>query len=1339
MKSCLIAFFLCGSAFAGQSFIGGSGAGTVVIPPGSGPYGELRLETRLQLQPCVSGASSGNNIVDINGWLGLTCSTTGAWGLKAVVGLSSTQWEVLTPAEADGITDMVIRLQKDYPNRRFIFEAWRTNGTPIVPPRYSGDAGQASVLTTFTAGTRTFFPANRTARIAWVRLSDTKLPVGSSMPKDSFPSSTDGNLGRWEFEGDLRDSSPSGLNIAYDAAHCPTAGVLSTCFVTSPAYSGTVVQAAASQGLAGGTLTLDATQSFKWNGTQPASYMWQWIDGPARPVIVSPGSGVTSVTHLVEGKHTFQYSVGGSDPSTLTVDVGNRDMEGLPIYPTNTPQGTVSLKFRQQDIPNAVDTLVTVRKPDGATFPPVVCVSSPCVLQVDNRQGNHQFQVAYRDAAGKTLTKSDWQEFQVPRVKAPNIYGNDTFRAPAGYLSFAPSSSATSRFLAKRYKHSALSPSSILEPMRYSNPPISLWYTDSRGAYNWQLPLYRSCADARSFNYESMFLHMNADYAMDIPGEFSWTRANQFDWTEVSPTDGNSYWNGVIGLNRNTNAMTDYTNKAFDAAAADVPMTSAVRSLLIGYLDPFDQINLIISTPRTGGTVNWETSDTGVTWAALSLTSDTTNGLTRSGRVTFTPPVGWRRSLYTATANPKALRKFWVRVTVSGATTWPILSQITGDDWNIYDENLIGSVGGTATEFTATSSLAPYVNGRRYKIRPHVTAGSGSLTLNVNGLGSKKIFAPQLKTSGEFSYVNGALPLTLDTYLEYDSSLDSGVGGFKVLHKLRGWCAVDTNGNDRITGVEGWEYDATPGANCSAKFKYQSRQLFGWAANHTVANLADIQGGVRTRAQCILDSSEGVLVDAATGEKRFNGIFLDDLSPDQPSMSNIIYPALGMLPNAVPNVKPIAYTELGNLSARQEMDLMASFIGEMRALLKAKHPTFVLGGNSYVRRMARKWDMNFHEWGMHILTAINWRYTPFVSEYGVYSDPSQPDTPQYNQVDSANGRTNNTGEGFDYYAGGVNGQGLNDYGDPVRSIHVYLDSIAGIGLPYGCTLGVNCTGYYSWDRGNRGPMHALALYYMGATAYTSFAYVQTSIASYFQSDQFYYSEANPEFVTTSALPKAINETTKTINSDFTLLPSGSSLVKLGGQVITVNKVNNGSATTTAVIPDAYPVGTGIYLVKIDRLSANRPPELARVSRWFSYYPAVDIDIGVPDTVNGIVGDTVNACTNCRGQRKLLWRTAGTSGGLAGGLTNEIGRRDFTKAIVLDSSGNNALDTLDVYSNNLVIADGSGTPMNLWVLTADGKTPGGLCGPGITANANGSCPSVKIRAAEGMVLMKAPVN
>ena len=105
-----------------------------------------------------------------------------------------------------------------------------------------------------------------------------------------------------------------------------------------------------------------------------------------------------------------------------------------------------------------------------------------------------------------------------------------------------------------------------------------------------------------------------------------------------------------------------------------------------------------------------------------------------------------------------------------------------------------------------------------------------------------------------------------------------------------------------------------------------------------MSNLGDIQKGILTRAQCILDFSDGILV-RSDGTQQYNGIFLDDLSPDQPGMTQIVYPALGSLgPNssgdASTNVKPISYTELGNMTKIQELDLMADFVSDMRVMLK---------------------------------------------------------------------------------------------------------------------------------------------------------------------------------------------------------------------------------------------------------------------------------------------------------------------------------------------------------------------------------------------------------------------
>ena len=232
------------------------------------------------------------------------------------------------------------------------------------------------------------------------------------------------------------------------------------------------------------------------------------------------------------------------------------------------------------------------------------------------------------------------------------------------------------------------------------------------------MPKIKRCADDHSFNFEQMFLHMDSDYAMDNQPSFSWTRRDMFDVTERSPNDGNQFWNGVIGLNPSTNAMVDYTLHAYSStsrpttcgsvtycAAGDVVMSSSIRTLMFGYLEAFDRIVIDVQQPRSGGTVSWEYSTNGTTWSPLTVT-DGTNGLTIDGTVTFTPPVNWKRHLHLATPNPNAIAKYFVRVTLSADTaTFPTLNRITGDDWNIWEEEI--TTGGTGSAYTATSdSLA---------------------------------------------------------------------------------------------------------------------------------------------------------------------------------------------------------------------------------------------------------------------------------------------------------------------------------------------------------------------------------------------------------------------------------------------------------------------------------------------------------------------------------------------------------------------------------------------------------------------------------------------------------
>ena len=60
-------------------------------------------------------------------------------------------------------------------------------------------------------------------------------------------------------------------------------------------------------------------------------------------------------------------------------------------------------------------------------------------------------------------------------------------------------------------------------------------------------------------------------------------------------------------------------------------------------------------------------------------------------------------------------------------------------------------------------------------------------------------------------------------------------------------------------------------------------------------------------------------------------------------------------------------------------------------------------------------------------TARNWRYSPFASVYGSTRIRHDADTAIWSQPDAALGGVSNaTGEGYDWYSGGVGGNGIND-------------------------------------------------------------------------------------------------------------------------------------------------------------------------------------------------------------------------------------------------------------------------------------------------------------------------
>jgi len=121
------------------------------------------------------------------------------------------------------------------------------------------------------------------------------------------------------------------------------------------------------------------------------------------------------------------------------------------------------------------------------------------------------------------------------------------------------------------------------------------------------------------------------------------------------------------------------------------------------------------------------------------------------------------------------------------------------------------------------------------------------------------------------------------------------------------------------------------------------------------------------------------------------------------------------------------------------------------------------------------------------------------------------------------------------------------------------------------------------------------------------------------------------------------------------------------------------------------------------------PPLADVKRWGTWFPAMGVDIGIPDTAG------YNS-----GLRNLAWKVAGPPDNI--GDVMPVYRRDYTKAIVLHRPASYS-STAAHYSNYSTLMDLGGT---YYPLSADGTT-----GTAVT--------SISLRTGEGAILMKTPIT
>jgi hypothetical protein len=221
-----------------------------------------------------------------------------------------------------------------------------------------------------------------------------------------------------------------------------------------------------------------------------------------------------------------------------------------------------------------------------------------------------------------------------------------------------PDSAATAQWIA------ATSPSTT-----------SLLYTNLTTLYTEQLTSWLNYADAHGYAREGAFYHV----LQPLP----------YTGTSPSSQPVNWFW----GVYRDNSPGTPLTDLTVNARGAGGPsgFGSLGQSLYLGYPDRFREINvslLAAGSSTWAATLEYPTAvdaaGNPTAWAPLSLLSDGTAGVTRSGQITFDPPANW----IPASVNGSA-RMYFVRFRTTAAGSPPSARSILGRDFT-------GAAGGNS-------------------------------------------------------------------------------------------------------------------------------------------------------------------------------------------------------------------------------------------------------------------------------------------------------------------------------------------------------------------------------------------------------------------------------------------------------------------------------------------------------------------------------------------------------------------------------------------------------------------------------------------------------------------
>jgi hypothetical protein len=372
----------------------------------------------------------------------------------------------------------------------------------------------------------------------------------------------------------------------------------------------------------------------------------------------------------------------------------------------------------------------------------------------------------------------------------------------------------------------------------------------------------------------------------------------------------------------------------------------------------------------------------------------------------------------------------------------------------------------------------------------------------------------------------------------------------------RGWDATDSNRVNVGTLVE---YNPTPPAGASARFRYQARMVGSWKGRAVYMNQANVQGGVHTTAKWL-----HYFLGNRIATRGYNAIFLDDvgLGPD------------GYDINPAP---ALPFTDVAGVIWANEVN---ACLDQLVADFAISHPGVLVGGNTYemVHAFHLGWNMDEQgHWPRAMASSLNAR--------GYYYSASK--TAFANYLTPAN------------TLGTIGMTQFNDVADywEKDGRRAYV------------------------DRGNRTPILALAAYLIGRNNFSVFDYHSHSAYSSYPDKDDFYEWADGSVLTQpiTASANTSDNTTKTLTVESTTaFPAGNLVIRIGDERIdagyvgrTCTKATATTLTTNVAFMQAHPPGEMVYY-RVRKKQSTDAVTPSRVARWGNYFPAMSVDFGDPD-------------------------------------------------------------------------------------------------------------------------------